>query len=193
MRFAFSGAPRTRNQASASGACAKRAAGFVQAAWGQTGDPAPKRGARQCVNVVEVDDAVAWHSILGGGQLQFGHEPAAGAGQSRYDNCSDPFCDRISGEYEHGPVTAGGSNEPEFTAPHWPSQPSPPPAPSRRFERGLSRPPSWVARRRLARPGRPRVRPSDDGARHEGVLTGRFAGAVPSARPQPRLHHPHES
>jgi hypothetical protein len=96
----------------ASRACAECAAGLVEAGWGQPGDAPSKRGAGQRVNVVKVDDAVAWNVVLGGGQFQLGHQAPAGTGQCRHDNRAYPVRNRISGEDKYGPGTARRGGEP---------------------------------------------------------------------------------
>ena len=61
------------------------------------GDAASECVARQCVQVVEVDDAVAWNLVVGGGQFQFGYQALAGTGG---DDRADAVRNGISGEDE---------------------------------------------------------------------------------------------
>lgn len=100
--------------------------------WRQSRDAASECGARQCVQVVEVNDAVAWHLVVGDGQFQFGYQAPTGTGQCGDDDRADPVHNGISGEDEYWPVAARGGGKPQLTAPHRPSLPSPPPAPNRR-------------------------------------------------------------
>lgn len=55
------------------------------------------------MNVVEVDEAIAWHAVLNRRQFQFRHQSPAGSGQRG---------DEIPGENKHGAITARGGGEP---------------------------------------------------------------------------------
>lgn len=139
----------------------------------QASDPASQGRARQRMNVVEIDDAIAWHAVVGGGQSQLGHQSSTGAGQCCYDDRADPVGNRISRENENGPVTAGCRGEPQFTAPHRPSLPIPRQAPIRRSRRGISHHPSPVTRRTLAHLGLTSAPPGAGAVPPEEAQTGR--------------------
>lgn len=87
------------------------------------------------MNIVEVDDAVAGNVIVGGCEFEFGHQSATSARQSRHYNRAYPVCDGVSGEHQYRAVSARGGGKPQFTAPHRPNQPNPPPVPSAQSRR----------------------------------------------------------
>ena len=46
----------------------------------QLGDVSAKGSSRNGVNVVEVDDAIRWYAVIGGCEIEFGHESSDNAG-----------------------------------------------------------------------------------------------------------------
>ncbi len=52
------------------------------------------------MDVVEVDDAVGWHSICGRRQIHFGYQASAGTRQGRHDHRTNSTGDRIASQYQ---------------------------------------------------------------------------------------------
>lgn len=98
----------------------------------QRGDATPEHLLRQGMQIVEVRDTGARHTVQLGGQLELGDQTAHCARQGHHDNGPDPVGDGVAGQDEHGSVATGRGSEPDLTSLHRPSPPSPPQAPTRR-------------------------------------------------------------
>jgi hypothetical protein len=67
------------------------------------------------VDVVEVHDAITWHTILLGGQNEFADEAAPGPGQCRHDHTADSVGHWVSCKHEYRPITARRGRKPDLT------------------------------------------------------------------------------
>jgi hypothetical protein len=104
---------RNRRQPhSASGAGSQRATRLMKARRRQPGDFPTKSVARQRMNIVEVDDAIAGNMILVDSQLQFRDQPTASPRQCRHHDSPNPLSHWIPGEDQNGSVAARGCGKP---------------------------------------------------------------------------------
>lgn len=70
------------------------------------------------MEIVEVDNAVGWDAILRNRQIEFGNQSTSGSSNSCDDDRADPICHRVSGQHEHGAITARGRGKPHLTPLH---------------------------------------------------------------------------
>jgi hypothetical protein len=149
----------------------------------------PKGLLRQCVQVVEVHDAVRRHAIILRRKLKLGNETPDGSREGGHDDSADAISNRVARQDEDGPVTSRRRGEPDLTPPHQPSPPNPRQDPS----------PLWQTTRvrhhrgaGAARPPRRSLRRDDStggGARRAAARIDRPQGGQPS--PAPAALRPH--
>jgi len=159
----------------------------------QRGDATPERRPRNGVDVVEVDDALGRHPILGGSQRELRHEFATRPREGCDDDRSDAIGDGVAREHEDRPAASGRRREPDLTPLHRASRSSPRPVPNQRSRRATA-PHWWPATaptyRRREHPAAPR---GDRGGPRAAALSDQRRERQPNAGSPLRRRRAHGS
>ena len=91
------------------------------------------------MDVVEVDNAIGWNTIVGRGEHELRYQSSLRSGQSGDDHGSNPVSDGIARQHQHRTIATGRRREPDLTSLHAPNRPSPQPDPNLRSPTEIAR------------------------------------------------------